>query len=216
MTIKNLSYSSHRSLHVWDPAQQCTHHCGVHHLSGLPFALTAWGLGPVSATVTVNTVQPRRATRERQRQTIRNASHQAERGQELQLYSQNYSQRPLTAFYSSQKPPTGIILLSSTFTRQFRCTAHDQTEYNGLLWLKLLEIYKEGAIDQKIILCKDLGFDWFTCYLMTSKFCFIFKCHCLRVWKCVYVIVASCDEWSIFVYCQNLHCWHIVILFSIT
>lgn len=161
MTITNLSYSSHRSLHVWDPAQQCTHHCGVHHLFGLPFVLTAWGLGPLSATVTINAVQPRRATREHQRQTLRNASHQAERGQELQL--QNYSQRPLTRVSFIQKLPTGIILLSSTFTRQFRCTAHDQTEYNWLVWGKLLEIYKEGAIDQKIILCKALGFDWFTC-----------------------------------------------------
>lgn len=216
VTIKNLSYPSHRSLHVWDPAQQCTHHCGVHHLFGLPFALTAWGLGPVSATVTINAVQPRRATRERQRQTLRNASHQAGRGQELQL--QNYSQHPLTLhfihFKSSLKAPD--------YSLPHLWGNLDVLHINNY-WLdrwKLLEIHKGGCYRSEN---NCFGFDWFTCYtvteLMMSKFVFHFKvplCESLEMCRFVYFIVALCVEWSTFVYCQYLHCWHIVTLFSIT
>lgn len=162
MTTKNLSCSSHRSPHGWDPAQQCTRHCGVHHLFGLPFALTTWRLGPMSATVTINAVQPRRATRERQRQTLRDASHQAERGQELQL--ENYSQHPLTLHFIHSGGSIRTSNYSSTFVMQFRCP--------HIKLMKVARDAKEGAVDEKIILCKAVGFDWFTCY--TSKFVFHF------------------------------------------
>lgn len=81
------------------------------------------------ATVTINAVQPRRATRVRQRQTLGDASHQAKRGQELQL--QNYTQCPMTLHFIHS-------VWATHFVMQFRCIAH-QIEWQSLM--------KEGVID---------------------------------------------------------------------
>lgn len=113
---------------------------------------------PQLRSMLYNREEPQESTRDKHSETLHIRPREAKNCNSKTTPSVHW-----LVFHSSQKLPTGIILLSSTFTRQFRCTAHDQTEYNWLVWGKLLEIYKEGAIDQKIILCKALGFDWLTC-----------------------------------------------------
>lgn len=63
---------------------------------------------------------------------------------------------------------------------QFGCISH-QIEWQSLI--------KEGVIDIEDILCKALGFDWFTCYTVKDERFFIFKRHCESRFE--YFIVAS-------------------------